>query len=393
MKVCFDTFGCRLNRAEALALEAGFIARGWTTTERHSDADLVVVRGCSVTARAQRDCERHVAHLREKYPMKRIVVTGCMNDRRNESILRDIRPGVSVRTARAYLKVQDGCNGQCAFCIVPRFRGQSASVDFDQALGDARRFLDAGYREIVVTGCNLAQYLSHGKRLPELVAALAELDGGKGHRIRLGSLEPSAAALDTVRAVAGHANVCRYLHIPVQSGSDRILGAMRRPYTTRDAVAVVGEARRLMPDLGLGCDIMAGFPDEMDYDFLATQSLLARLAFNKYHVFPFSERPGTVAAKLPNPVPREIRHGRAREIAAMGEESRGKFAGGFKGKKVTVVVEDEKRLAGWTSEYVWCEVGDKNAKAYALARNLRRRDLVEILVREVDGHVLRGIPV
>lgn len=398
MKVCFDTFGCRLNRAEALALEAGFLARGWTTTDSHADANLIVVRGCSVTARAQRDCERLIAHLREKYPMKRLVVTGCLKDRRNERLLRDVKSGTATRTARAYLKVQDGCNGTCAFCIVPQFRGKSAAVDFDEVLGGARRFLDAGYREIVMTGCNLSQYLSQGKRLPDLLAALAELDGGTGFRIRLGSLEPSPVAPETVRAVAAHANICRYLHIPVQSGSDRILGAMRRPYTTREVTALVREAENLMPGLGLGCDILTGFPDESDYDFLATQSLLARLKFNRFHVFPFSERPGTVAAQLPSAVPREIRHARAREIAAQGETARTRFINGFKGKTVAIVVEDEKRLAGWTSEYVWCEVGEKRAQPYVNARSpgartIRRRDLVEIRVREVNGHVLVGDPV
>lgn len=397
MKVCFDTFGCRLNRAEALALEAGFLARGWTTTDSHADANLIVVRGCSVTARAQHDCEKLIAHLREKYPMKRLIVTGCLKDRHNEILLRDVKPATATRTARAYLKVQDGCNGTCAFCIVPQFRGKSAAVDFDEVLGSARRFLDAGYREIVVTGCNLSQYLSQGRRLPDLLAALAELDGGTGFRIRLGSLEPSPVALETVRAVAAHANICRYLHIPVQSGSNRILGAMRRPYTTREVTALVREAENLMPGLGLGCDILTGFPDESDYDFLATQSLLARLKFNRFHVFPFSERPGTVAAQLPSAVPREIRHARAREIAAQGETARTRFINGFKGKTVAIVVEDEKRLAGWTSEYVWCEVGEKRAQPYvnahARGRTIRRRDLVEIRVREVNGHVLVGDPV
>jgi len=153
-----------------------------------------------------------------------------------------------------------------------------------------------------------------------------------------------------------------------------------------------------MPGLGLGCDILTGFPDESDYDFLATESLLARLNFNKYHVFPFSERPGTVAARLPNAVPREIRHARARLIADKGEAARVRFVNGFKGKTVAIVVEDEQRLAGWTSEYVWCEVGEEKANAYTHARGkgarqIRRRDLVEIAVKDVHGHVLAGDPV
>ena len=173
---------------------------------------------------------------------------------------------------------------------------------------------------------------------------------------------------------------------------------MRRPYLTRDVTALVHEAERLMPGLGLGCDVLTGFPDEMDYDFLATQMLLTRLKFNRFHVFPFSERPGTVAAQLPHPVPREIRRAHAHEIAAQGDAARTQFVNGFKGRTVAIVVEDEKRLAGWTSEYVWCEVGEERAKGYVNARGpgarpIRRRDLVEIRVREANGHVLVGDPV
>ena len=174
MKVCLETFGCRLNRAEALEMEARFLARGWTRTERHDDADMIVVRGCSVTSRAQKDCERLVEHIRRKYPNKRLVVTGCLKDHRNEHWLRDLSGDpVPTSTARAYLKVQDGCGASCAFCIVPQFRGRPRSVPFQDAIDKAKRFIDAGYHEIVVTGCNLSQYAADGKALPDLVDALA----------------------------------------------------------------------------------------------------------------------------------------------------------------------------------------------------------------------------
>ena len=169
MKVCFDTFGCRLNRAEALAQEAGLAARGWTTTKTHSEADLIIIRGCSVTARAQRDCEKLVEHVRDKYPLKRIIVTGCMKEKRGEQILRDLDlEQVPTSTSRAYLKVHDGCSCACAFCIVPQFRGKGSSVPFKQVLDKAKRMVDFGYSEIVLSGCNLTQYSSDSKRLPEL---------------------------------------------------------------------------------------------------------------------------------------------------------------------------------------------------------------------------------
>ena len=150
-------------------MEASFLARGWEVVENHKDADMIVVRGCSVTARAQRDCEKLIEHIRMRYPNKRLVVTGCLKEKRNEHWLADLAPATPERTARAYLKVQDGCACNCTFCIVPQFRGKPVSRDLDGVLDDAKRFIDAGYREIVVTGCNLSCYSSCGTSLAGLV--------------------------------------------------------------------------------------------------------------------------------------------------------------------------------------------------------------------------------
>ena len=406
MKVCFETFGCRLNRAEALQEEAIYLARGWTRTESHDDADLIVIRGCSVTGRAQHDCEHLINHIRRKYPFKRLVITGCLPSADKNYSVRDdrlrVKDGESAfaavprRTARAYLKVQDGCNGECTFCIVPTFRGRSRSVPFAECLERARRFVAVGYHEIVVTGCNLSMYASDGKSIADLAAALAEIN--PACRIRLGSLEPSPVAGKVIETVAAHRNLCRFLHIPVQSGSNRILSAMGRPYRLQLVEDLVNQAERLMPRCGLGCDIMTGFPDETDTDFLATQTLFRRLPFNRVHVFPFSERPGTAAVKLLNSVPRETRRSRAHDIAKIADESRAKFARRFVGHTVDVVIEDETTLGGWTGEYLWCQVGSEKAAAYTHASGrhgnlVRRKDLVTMQVHDVKGHVLVGEPV
>ena len=311
MRVCFETFGCRLNRAEALQREAQFIASGWTTTVTHADADLIVVRGCSVTSRAQRDCEHVIAHIRRKYPNKRIVVEGCLPEAKKPQPFLPASlsqtDAVPVSTARAYLKVQDGCNGACTFCIVPQFRGKSAAVPFADVMDKARRFIESGYREIVVTGCNATQYLDGGVRLPKLVASLAELgaqDSDSPCRIRLGSVEPGPAASEIVEVMAAHDNICRYLHLPVQSGSTRTLAAMKRPYTVHDVESIVRKARELMPDIAIACDMMTGFPGESEVDMIATLGIMRRIRFAKAHVFPYSERPGTPAEKMPYAVPR-----------------------------------------------------------------------------------------
>ena len=392
MKVCFETFGCRLNRAEALEQEAEFAARGWIMTEGHADADIIVVRGCSVTQRAQRDCERLVEHIRRKYPFKRLVVTGCLGDRTNAFTLKkrgDDEPvPVPTRTSRAYLKVQDGCSGRCTFCIVPKFRGMPVSVDFGEAVSKAKRFVDAGYHEIVVTGCNLSLYESGGKRLPELVAALSDivpesLGEGKSCRVRLGSVEPSAVVSDVLDVMAERENVCRFLHIPVQSGSSRILSLMGRPYSARDIDTMVHNARQRVTGIAIGCDFITGFPGESDMDFLATQGLLTRARFERVHVFPYSERPGTPASVMPESVPLDIRHDRARELMRQADKIRSVSAREFEGKTVEIVVEDEKDGAGWTSEYFWCSSQNLHAP---------RKSLAKVKVRTVDGHMLHGEP-
>ena len=394
MKVCFETFGCRLNRAEALQQEAEYLEKGWERTEKHSNADLFIVRGCSVTRRAQHDCEKLVAHLKKHYPNIPIKVCGCLDAKKlstsqplnlptPQPLDSSVPQPLPTRTARAYLKCQDGCSGKCTFCIVPKFRGSSVSVPFSDLVDKSKRFIEAGYHEIVLTGCNLALYASDGKRLPELVAALAELSDDC--RIRIGSLEPGACALATVDVMAAHANVCRFLHIPVQSGSNPVLTAMKRPYLVKDVEELVGRARETMPLIGLGCDMMTGFPGETDTDFTMTKGLVKRLAFSNVHVFPFSERPDTLAAAFPSVVPREIRHTRAHVLADVAKVYRAKAAKKFIGQDVDIVIEDEQKLTGWTGEYFTCEILNKNRTP------LKRKELVRVHVMDAHSDRLKAI--
>jgi len=398
MQVCFETFGCRLNRAEALQMEADYLAQGWEVTTKHSDANLFVVRGCSVTRRAQRDCEKLIAHLKKHYPLVPLRVCGCLkaadatpSSRQNKVVSSQTRgetaasTAIPLRTARAYLKCQDGCNGKCTFCIVPKFRGSSVSVPFDELVDKAKRFIDAGYHEIVLTGCNLALYASQGKRLPDLVAALAELTSGC--RIRIGSLEPGACALETVEAMAEHTNICRSLHIPVQSGSSTILTAMKRPYHIKDVEQLVKRIREIMPLAGIGCDLMVGFPGETKIDFEATKGIVKRLAFSNTHVFPYSERPGTLAAGLPDAVSHDVRRSRARELSVLARSYRAKAAKKFIGEDVDILIEDETKLTGWTSEYFACEITNK------VRATPKRKELIRVHVMDVKEDRLKAIMV
>ena len=355
MRVRFETFGCRLNRAEALQREADFLAAGWERVDDFMDADLVVVRGCSVTSKAQTECERLIARIRRKRPDAKVLIEGCLHDKGDDDPLPPSDgSALPKRTARAFLKAQDGCSCHCSFCIVPQFRGEPQSTPFDDLLRRAERLRDeGGYGEIVLTGCNLSLYASGGKRLPDLVAALAALGG---FRLRLGSIEPGAVAEETVAAAAESPNVCRSLHLAVQSASIAVLRAMRRPYGTQELESLLSRIGALLPDCGLGCDIMTGFPGETELDFRLSAAFVARHRFSNVHAFPFSRRPGTVAAALPRQCDHDTRSKRAHEIAAIARRIRADFATALRNREVEIVVEDEENVAGWTSEYIWCKV-------------------------------------
>ena len=391
MKVCFHTFGCRLNRAEALEEEARYLAAGYQVVQDHGSADVIVIRGCSVTGRAENECRALVEHVKAKYPQKRLRVVGCYRDKIPLALPKPVTADepLPMRTARAFLKVQDGCAGGCSYCIVPQFRGQSVSLGFSALVERARRLVAAGYHEIVVTGCNLALYASEGKRLPELVAALAAVD--PACRIRLGSLEPAPVLEAMIDAMAAHANVCRSFYLSVQSGSNAVLHAMRRPYRIDAVDALVERAVKAMPGVGLGCDLIAGFPGETELDFLASASFLRRHGFIRVHAFPYSARPGTEAAKFVNQLPHALRSSRAHELTRIALAAHDRFAARQIGRTVEVVGEEHGFFAGWTGEYLRFEEGEPASTV----RQLRpggghRRELHACLVRKVKGGVLYG---
>ena len=372
MRICFVTFGCRLNRAESLDLESQYAAAGWDVVQLPSPVDevdeldavvpdVVVVRGCSVTAKAQRDCEKKIAQLRARFPDAEILAIGCLPDAKPIPAhlapppFPDESAPVNRRLSRAYLKVQDGCSGKCAFCIVPSFRGSPVSVPFEQALSRARAYIDAGFREIVVTGCNLCLYRDSNRRLPELVSAIAGLESS-GHRVRLGSIEPGLCDTSLLDAMEANPNICRFLHLSLQSGSNRILRLMRRPYMIEHVAEFCADARRRFGErLAFGADVITGFPGETDADFESTKAFLSSQLttfISHLHIFPYSEREGTEAATMKPSVPVEVRRTRAKELEAIAAANHEKFARSLIGQEVQVCVERDGN--GRTDEYVRC---------------------------------------
>ncbi len=351
MRIKQVTFGCRLNRAESLDEGARLEAMGHTLVERASDAGLIIVRCCSVTAKAERDCRRELGRLRKAYPNAEVRAVGCIEGASREDGL-SLGPALPLKTSRAYLKVQDGCAANCAYCIVPRFRGTPRSVPFADVMERARAFAGAGYSELVLTGCNLALYRSAGKGLAELADALAKAVP----RLRIGSVEPGPGAEGLVEAMAENPNICRFLHISLQSASQAVLRRMGRPYGAGDLEEMcLGARRRLGARLMLGADAIAGFPGESESDFAMTRDFLRRHGFANVHAFAYSERPGTAAAAMDGAIEVPERRRRAHILSADGREARETFAKGLLGQEVEIAVE---RVMGgvsygWSSEYVW----------------------------------------
>jgi threonylcarbamoyladenosine tRNA methylthiotransferase MtaB len=377
MRIAFHTFGCRLNRAETLDSEALAIAEGHEIVEPGPDAEIIEVRACSVTARAQRDCEKFIEKLKKDCPQAEIRVTGCIPGaiRDKKNVPSDI---VSMRTARAYLKVQDGCSGRCAFCIVPQFRGAPVSVPLADIINKAEKFIASGFREIVVTGCNLALYRSEGDGLGKLLSLLASLDPAV--RIRLSSYEPCICDDSLLDAFIRHDNICKFLHISLQSGSDAVLKRMNRPYTSRQAAEFLKRVRENFGErFMLGCDVICGFPGESEEDFSKTRDILERFAFCNVHAFPYSERPGTPAAAMDGSVPNETRHERVRTLLADANARKEKFVESFVSRETEVCIEREgDESSGWTGEYLPCTVSG----------SFPRRSLVKCTVtKTVNGEL------
>jgi threonylcarbamoyladenosine tRNA methylthiotransferase MtaB len=361
------SFGCRASQADGAAIETGLEARGWESAGSPGDAELVVLNTCTVTAAADEDVRHTVRRIHRENPAARIVITGCLAQRAplevaslpgvemvvgnsHKTLIPDLIATDAAATpyhgqihvgdifaqqtflsapvtdslgdrTRPNLKIQDGCNNRCSFCIIPSVRGRSRSAPAEQVIAEVRG-LAARYREVVLSGINLGRwgreygFSAEPVRLVHLVRRI--LDETTVEMLRLSSVEPMDWSDELLEMVASSPRIAKHVHAPLQSGSDAVLRRMHRKYRPRHYEDRIRTARALMPDAAIGADVMAGFPGETEAEFEESLRFIESLPFTYLHVFTYSERPGTPAASGPQ-VPMRKRRDRnriLREIAA-----------------------------------------------------------------------------
>lgn len=385
-RASLHTLGCRLSQSETSMLADNLRRKGYRLVEYGEETDLLVLNTCSVTENAEKDCRYAVRKTLRHSPHAFVAVTGCYAQtgsaqlqtvpgidlivgtqfkmnlpdylpaptklrkqpepelRHSRTIDREdfVLPGTAYSdSTRALLKIQDGCDFMCSFCLIPFARGRERSRTLDDVLREAQDLTDHGYRELVLTGVNIGRYSYNGATLIDLLRKLEGIPGVT--RIRISSIEPTTVPVTMLEYMAASTKLCHYLHLPLQSGDDGILQAMNRRYHVHEYEKVVDQALALMPDLGLGTDLMVGFPGEDENAFANTVKTAERLPFSYFHVFSYSSRPGTAAARLEQLMTPAVIRQRSKALAELSRTKTLAFYQRQIGRTVPVLFEQGER--------------------------------------------------
>ena len=395
MKTCaFYTLGCKVNQYETEAIRENFVKAGYAEADFNTPCDVYVINTCTVTEKADKESRRLIRKAYNKNPGAKIVVTGCYveldydeisalpgasfiirnkdKDRIVDIIDSKMIPAACPKAkgyhglaisdfkarSKAFLKIQDGCNNFCSYCKVPLVRGHSKSRTERAIIAECGRLLKNGFREIILTGICLGAWgeeFSPKKHLSHLIKKLTAIKGD--FRIRLSSIEPKYVDNRLLEVIKNSPKLCRHLHIPLQSGDDKILKMMNRPYTFREYVKIVQNARHKVPGIAITTDILIGFPSESGKNFRNTSKLVETIKPSRIHIFPYSRREETVAATLTGEVPKDLVAKRMKVMKTLAERYSYEYRKKFIGKRAKVLVESERDrqtrlLKGYDDRYI-----------------------------------------
>ncbi|MDD4976458.1 MAG: tRNA (N(6)-L-threonylcarbamoyladenosine(37)-C(2))-methylthiotransferase MtaB [Bacteriovorax sp.] len=394
-RVALHTLGCRLNLSETGSIAQGFKDRGYEIVDFGEAADVVFINTCTVTDAADSTCRNLIRKAHGSSPEGKIVVAGCYAQMEPEKIAGmqgvDLVLGNSEKykvfdyldeegenqiyvdksgeffggattTAdshtRAFLKIQDGCNYICAFCIIPFARGRSRAISIIDAVSEAKKLVSNGFKEIVLTGVNIGEYEhSSGEKLHDLVASLLAIEGLE--RFRLSSVEPNTITDELIEVLKSSPKVQDHFHIPLQSGDDEILKEMRRKYTVADYKRIINKLMAAFPNAGIGADMIVGFPGETKEQFENTFNLARELPLTHFHVFPYSKRKNTTAGKMDNHIHHAEKKQRVKALLMFGDAKLNLFTEDQVGKKTKVLFEKRNKYGlfeGYSSNYIRVQV-------------------------------------
>ncbi|HSL90732.1 MAG TPA: tRNA (N(6)-L-threonylcarbamoyladenosine(37)-C(2))-methylthiotransferase MtaB [Ignavibacteriaceae bacterium] len=400
-KVALHTLGCKLNFSETSTIGKEFLSKGFEIVDFNTKADVYVFNTCTVTENAERECRQLVRRALLSNPEAFVLVTGCYAQLRPEQISRiegiDAVLGSSEKfkifsilddfekkelsciyvspieklnnqfglasssdadsRTRAYFKIQDGCDYKCTFCTIPLARGLSRSMNPDLVISEFKKLIAQGYKEIILTGVNVGDYgKSFDINLNELLLKLISVDGD--FRIRISSIEPNLLTDEIIELTAKSKKLCNHFHIPLQSGSPSVLKAMQRRYKVGDYQKVIYKVKEIIPDAGIGVDVIVGFPGETEDHFMETYNFIRELPVSYLHVFTYSERPDTKATLFPGKVEHSERKRRNKMLRILSEKKRNQFYKEMVGRDAEVLFETEDiegMMKGFSSNYVRVE--------------------------------------
>lgn len=354
----FFTLGCKVNQYDTQSIREKFLSSGYRESDKNSKADTYLINTCTVTHRADSESLNLIRRAKKENPKARIIVTGCLTEldsgrikkigvssivkNRDKGKISSVN-GISDFKAhsRAFLKIQDGCDNYCSYCKVPLVRGSSRSKPLRQIIQEARRLVEKGFKEIVLTGICLGLYGKDLKPKNSLIKVIGELEKIEGlYRIRLSSIEAGDVTGELIRKMKNSKKLCPHLHIPIQSGDDEVLKKMRRKYTSKGYFNLIRRIKKQIPDIAITTDVLVGFPGEKEDNFRNTLALIKKITPLKVHIFPYSEREGTAAASnLKEEVAPEVIKERILLLKSIADRCSLKYRNRFLGKKLDVLIE------------------------------------------------------
>ena len=422
-RIAVHTLGCKVNQYDSEAMLELFEKDGYTAVSIDEEAEVYLVNTCTVTGTGDQKSLKLIRKLGREHPNSDIIVAGCLaqrdvervtlpgvrvvlgNQRRSEvvSLLAEAREKDCMVSAvgnlknapfeylcvtrhegktRAVMKIQEGCDRWCAYCIIPSVRGPVRSMPLEQVRAEAERLAKAGYCELVLTGIHMASYgRESGDTLIDAIRAVHDTEGVM--RVRLGSLEPVVVTEEFCAALKEMPKVCPQFHLSLQSGSDGVLKRMRRRYTAQEYMDALERLRDALPGCAITTDVLTGFPGETEEEAQETLEFVEKAAFARIHVFPYSRRAGTVADRMPDQVPQNIKHERAGKLIELGNKLEAAYAKELVGSRQQVLFEvetDDGMAEGYTMQYVRVR-----AKA-------QPGELKEIHIDRVEGALAYGTP-